>query len=156
MMFTSSFLKTIFSLLILAGVSACSHIKTGDRLSTADINYIKGLGILDKDEKIILFESHTGTLNSLKTSGSYFTDKRIASYWIDNSNKQQTTINSAYYSEIDTIKTVDLSHALTMASYLSVVKNDGQTFNVFISPNEEETLRFFSTAISEWRQHSQR
>ncbi|GAB2848429.1 hypothetical protein GCM10027044_04410 [Hymenobacter ruber] len=137
------------------GASSCSHIRTGENLSNAEINYIQELGILDKKERIILFETHAGKLGSLKTSGSYFTDKRIASYWIDDRNKQKTSINSAYYAEIDTIKTVDLSQDLTAASYLSIVKNNGQTFNVFISPNQEETLAFFNTAINEWQKHKQ-
>ena len=151
----SAFLSRL-SLASLVLLLACSKIKTGASLSASDINHIKTLGILNNEEKIILFETHAGLFNSIETSGSYFTDQRIASYWIDNRDKSKTTINTAYYSEIDTITTLDLSQDLTAASYLAIKKKNGQTFNVFISPSQEETTLFFNKAIALWQQHKRK
>lgn len=148
-------LRSLFAIvfgLATSGFSACSGIQTGAELTDADIAYIKGLGLLDNQEKIILFETHSGWFGGKRISGNYFTDKRIAGYWIDKSNKKRD-INSAFYNEIDTITTTDLSSSLTMASYLIIKKTDGQEFKVFISPSRSETSLFFSRAISEWKKH---
>jgi hypothetical protein len=70
-------------------ISSCDKdLDTGGDLSKQDKEYIKGLGILDDEERIILFDSQGGGFNGRKTSGNFFTDKRIASYWID---KRDTT-----------------------------------------------------------------
>jgi hypothetical protein len=134
-------------------VCACNTVQTGNKLTQNDIDYISALGILNKQEKIILFETHSGWFNGKRLSGNYFTDKRIAGYWIDKRTQKQT-INSAFYQDIDTITTTDLSRSLTMASYLTVKKKDGQAFNIFISLNSAETAAFFSSAISEWQKHN--
>src|SRR5687768_17340732 len=98
---------------------ACGHnARNGTELSQAERDYIKGLGLLDDNENIILFDGQS----DLKTSGNFFTDKRIASYWIDNRNKAKSSVDFGLYSEIDTILTTDLSRSLTYASYLQVVK----------------------------------
>ena len=145
-----SFLLLVLSL----GLASCNKIRPGSELSEADTNYIIGLGILDKGEKIIIFETHSGWFNGTRTSGNYFTNKRIAGYWI-NERTKEAKVDAAFYSDIDTITTVDFSNSLTMASYLLIKKKDGQEFKVFISLNRSETSLFFSSAIAEWKKHRQ-
>lgn len=120
--------------------------RKGKELSQADRDYINGLGLLDDSEQIILFDGQS----DFKTSGNFFSDKRIASYWIDKRDKTKSSVNFALYSEIDTILTKDLSRALTYASYMEVVKHDGKTFKVYVDGDSTEVRTFFDRAISEW------
>jgi hypothetical protein len=72
-------------------VSSCGgDPETSDDLSKQDKEFIKKLGILDDQENIILFDSQGGGFNALKTSGNFFTDRRIASYWIDSRDTTKT------------------------------------------------------------------
>ena len=70
----------LFSFLLL---SACNHIETGDALSKTDIQRIQKLNLLDKGEKIYKFYSEFKN----EVAGNFFTDKRIAKYWIDEKDK---------------------------------------------------------------------
>src|SRR5688572_24142001 len=143
-------------LTILAAVTilmSCDYgPRTGAELSQADRDHIKGLALLDEGENIILFDRQS----DFKTSGNFITDKRLASYWIDKRDETQTSVDFGLYSEIDTILTKDLSRALTYASYLEVVKNDGKTFKVYIDGDSTEVRTFFDRAISEWRSRNNR
>ncbi|HYI76887.1 MAG TPA: hypothetical protein VEW65_04655 [Chryseolinea sp.] len=143
-------------LTILAAVTivmSCDYgTRTGAELSQADRDHIKGLGLLDEGENIILFDRQS----DFKTSGNFITDQRLASYWIDKRDETQTSVDFGLYSEIDTILTKDLSRALTYASYLEVVKNDGKIFKVYVDGDSTEVRTFFDRAISEWRVKSNR
>lgn len=126
---------------------SCDHsARNGTELSQADRDYIKELGLLDENETIILFDGQS----DFKTSGNFFSDKRIASYWIDKRDKTKSSVDFGLYSEIDTILTKDLSRALTFASYMEVVKHDGKTFKVYVDGDSTEVRTFFDRAISEW------
>jgi hypothetical protein len=132
---------------------SCNHIaRNGTELSEADRDYIKGLGLLDDNEHVILFDSQS----DLRTSGNFFSDKRIASYWIDKRDKAKSSFDFGLYSKIDTILTKDLSRALTYASYLEVVKHDGKTFKVYVDGDSAEVRAFFDRAILEWRSKNNR
>src|SRR5690349_24302230 len=113
---------------LLIVLTSCSYqTRKGDELSVSQLNYIKSLGLLE-DEEIILFDTQT----SLKTSGNFITNKRLATYWIDSRDSSKNSIESAFYSEIDSIKTQDLTRALTYASFLRIAKNDGSSFKVYV------------------------
>ena len=129
-------------------LSSCDHtLRKGTELSTADREYIKGLGLLDDNETIILFDQQS----DFKTSGNFFTDKRLASYWIDKRDKTKSSADFSLYSDIDTILTKDLTRSLTYSSYLEVVMHDGGTFKVYVDGDSTEVRTFFDRAISEWR-----
>lgn len=139
----------ILTILFVATILAsCDHsARKGTDLSTGDKEYIKGLGLLDDNETIILFDGQS----DLKTSGNFFTDKRIASYWIDKRDKTKSSSDYGFYSDIDTILTKDLNRSLTYASYLEVVMHDGKIFKVYVDGDSTEVWAFFDRAISEWR-----
>jgi hypothetical protein len=142
--------KTLMLTILITGailLSCYRSTRNGTELSQADTDYIKGLGLLDDNEKIILFDGQS----DFKTSGNFFSDKRIASYWIDKRDKTKSSTDFGLYSEIDTILTRDLSRALTYASYLEVVKDNGETFKVYVDGDSIEVRTFFDRAISEWR-----
>ena len=102
-------------------ISCNGGIKNGTELTQTDLNYIEKIGLKNEDEKIILFDSQMDN----ETSGNLITDKRLASYWIDK-DKNINKLNFAYYNEIDTLITKDLSKSLTYASFVKVIKNDNQ------------------------------
>jgi hypothetical protein len=142
--------KTLILTILTTGTIfwSCDHsVRTGTELSQTDRDYIKRLGLLGDNENIILFDGQS----DFKTSGNFFSDKRIASYWIDKRNRTKSSVDFGLYSEIDTILTKDLSRALTYASYLEVVKHDGKTFKVYVDGDSTEVRTFFDRAISDWR-----
>ncbi len=68
----------IITLLCLVGCSD-NKIETDKTLSKADKQYIQSLKLLDTDEKVIKFYSEYKN----KVAGNFFTDKRLAKYWVD-------------------------------------------------------------------------
>ncbi|MEI7979983.1 MAG: hypothetical protein WCI53_14130, partial [Bacteroidota bacterium] len=111
-------------------ISSCgSAIKKGDQLSSEDLKYIRSLGILDEGEKILLFDSQ-GALGGKRTSGNFITEKRLATYWIDDHDIKLNVVESAFYPDIDTIITKDQSKSATYASYLEVRTKDKRNFQV--------------------------
>ena len=141
-------LKSIikYLIIIILFISCDNGIKKGSELTQTDLNYIQQIGLKDENENVILFASQLDN----QTSGNLITDKRLASYWIDKQ-KEIKNVNSALYSEIDTILTKDLSNSLTYASYIKVVKKDNSEFKVHVDDNAKMTKKFFETAISEWK-----
>ena len=127
-------------------ISCNGGIKNGTELTQTDLNYIEKIGLKNEDEKIILFDSQLDN----ETSGNLITDKRLASYWIDKE-KNINKINFAYYSEIDTLLTKDLSKSLTYASFVKVIKNDKTEFKVYVDDNGKNTKYFFEKAMNEWK-----
>jgi hypothetical protein len=148
--FKMRYCKTLILTILTTGtiLLSCDHsARNGTELSQADRDYIKGLGLLDDNENIFLFSGQS----DFKTSGNFFSDKRIASYWIDKRDKTKSSADFVLYSEIDTILTMDLSRTLTYASYMQVVKHDGKTLMVYVDGDSTEVRTFFERAISEWR-----
>jgi hypothetical protein len=142
-------LKVIPGIIIVFLFSSClPGIKKGTDISRNHIDYIKKLGILSDNERILLFV----TQGRMKVSGNFFTDKRIAAYWIDETHKENSFIKFAFYNEIDSI----LPHLIKGAnhsSYLEVYKNNGQKFKVYADSGNGETQYFFEEAIAEWKKN---
>jgi len=146
------FLKKVMAILTLMIIaSSCNGIQSGENLTESNKEYIRGLGLLDSKEDILLFETHSGKLiNSFQTSGNFISDKRLASYWIDENNPYKTTIDFAYYNYIDTLILTDLSENWPSASYLTIKKKDGQEFKLYISGSSSEINDFFNQSINMW------
>ncbi len=140
----------IWSLIIL--VSCGSAIKKGDQLSSEDLKYIRSLGILDEGEKILLFDSQ-GALGGKLNSGNFITEKRLATYWIDDHDIKLNVVESAFYPDIDTIITKDQSKSATYASYLEVRTKDKRNFQVNVDAKEDELNAFFDLAMEKWRKN---
>lgn len=77
--------------------ASCNKIETGDTLGKTDVERIRSLNLLDKDEKIYKFYSEYKN----KVAGNFFTDKRMASYWIDKHDKSKDKRVFAYYPDIN-------------------------------------------------------
>lgn len=142
-------MKQLFPLMIamLCIISACSPPKNETNLTPAELVFIQNLGILGQNEEIEVFESNSG-FKGMKESGNFITSSRIAHYWIDDDERQ---INSAFFhSDIDSITQTDLVTKLTYASYLTVYKNDGTHFKVYVDADSTRTYQFFNKARNNW------
>lgn len=136
-------IRTVFTAALLLVFSSCQPgIQDGASLSANHVSYIKSLGLLGAGEHIILFDSQY----RIKASGNFFTNRRIASYWIDSRDAKKRTINYAFYDEVDSMKIIK-QHDL---SYLRVHKTDGKAFKVVVKASPLETTYFLGTAMSTW------
>ena len=141
-------IHVIFIVSILPLLSSCGFNDTNETtIGEKEIDFITSLGLLEQDEQIEMFESNAG-FKGYKQSGNLITDKRLASYWIEDNTEE---IDFAYYSTIDSLVEVDLVSKLTYASYLEVYKADGTTFKVYIDADSTRTYNFFNKAMENWR-----
>ena len=142
---------TLF-VIIISLFSCGDTIKKGNQLTQDDLKYIKSLGILDEGEEILLFDSQGG-LGGKRNSGNFITKKRLATYWIDEHDIQNNVVESAFYPEIDTIITKDLSKSVTYASYLEIRTKDTRNFRVNVDGEKAELEKFFNLANELWRKN---
>ncbi len=138
--------KTLFFVFLI--LTACNHIETGDALSNTDIQFIRSLNLLDKDEKIFKFYSEYKN----KVAGNFCTDKRMAKYWIDEKDKSKDEISFAFYPDIKSIDTVYYAGA-TYCPYVLVTKKDNTQFRVCVEGKSNEIKVFFEEAIAKWKEH---
>ena len=132
---------------MLSFLFSCNHIETGDSLSKSNIEYIQSLKLLDSDEKIYKFYSEFKKRNA----GNFFTDKRIAKYWIDERDKKKDQLTFAFYKDIKSIDTVYNAGA-TYSPYMLVTKSDSTTFKVSVNGKKEEIKSFFEDALNTWQE----
>ena len=133
---------------ILSFLFSCNHIETSNSLSKSDIEFIQTLHLIDKDEKIYKFYSEF----KKKNAGNFFTDKRIAKYWIDDRDKDNNQLSFAFYPDIKSIDTVYNAGA-TYSPYMLVTKLDSTQFKVSVNGKKEEIKSFFEEALKMWIQH---
>ena len=140
-MYKSVWICILFSLIL-----SCNQIEYGNSLKQSEIEYIKSLGLLEDTEEIKKFYSeHTNEI-----AGNFFTNKRLAKYWIDKGDSSKNVISSAFYGDIITIDTI-YDAGLTYCPYLVVTKKDKSTFKVCVEGTKEEVKLFFEEAISNWK-----
>ncbi|OXA78253.1 hypothetical protein SAMN05444397_101222 [Flavobacterium aquidurense] len=125
---------------------SCNKIENHRTLSKEDIQYIKSLKILDDNETIYQFYSEF----KIKYAGNFFTNKRLASYWIDKRDPTKNEIVFAYYRDISKIDTIYKAGA-TYCPYLLVTTKNGNTFKLNVEGKKKEIKLFFERAIQEWR-----
>lgn len=127
---------------------SCNRIESGDSLNQTDIERIQKLNLLDKDEKIYKFYSE----DRKEVAGNFFTDKRMASYWIDERDKSKDESSFAFYPDIKSIDTVYYAGS-TFSPYMLVTKTDGSTFKVCADGKRVEIKSFFEEALKKWTQN---
>lgn len=131
-------------------LNSCGLIhKDETNLSKDDLIYIEKIIPLNQDEKIELFETNGG-VKGLKTAGNFITNKRVASYWIDD---KKDEVNYAFYNEIDSIKTIDRTKALTYSSYLEILSSSRGNFKIYIDADSTRISHFFNCALSNWKKY---
>jgi hypothetical protein len=142
-MATLNFSSLIYLLLFF---SSCQRIETGNSLSASDLNYIQSLHLLDSNERLYKFYSE----HTKKAAGNFFTNKRMAKYWIDEKDSSKNETSCAFYSEIKSIDTV--YHAgFTYCPYMLVTKKNGDKFKVCVEGKRNEIKAFFEEALQLWQ-----
>lgn len=114
-------------------------------MTASDIENIRKLNLLDKDEKIIKFYSNFEN----DVAGNFFTDKRLAKYWIDKKDSSKNVVAFAFYRDIQSIDTV-YDAGMTYCSYMRVQKIDGTEFRVCADGKRHEIQSFFEEAMERW------
>jgi hypothetical protein len=138
------FLPTVVLLLLIL-LTSCGH-QTEQNLSSEEQKYIRQLGLLDDGEIIRRFEGNT----SFGHSGSFFTNRRIAGFYVDDDEKET---HSAFYGEIDSLTLTDKTQAVTLASYVTVYPAGESPFQVYIDLDSAGIHSFFEAAESAWKNH---
>lgn len=142
-------MKKILILFVLF-LFSCSNnkIETNDSLKTDDIKYIRDLGLLDSGEKIIQFYSEYK--NSV--AGNFYTNKRIAQYWIDENDDSKNMKNSALYNEVVKLE-ANYNPGALYSKYVLITKSDGSTFKVSVNGTKAEIENFVNGMDSAWKQN---
>lgn len=142
-------MKKICLSVFLVSLFSCKNnrIEKGESLSKSDIEYIQGLNLINSDEKIYMFYSEFKKRNA----GNFYTDKRIAKYWIDARDKNKDQISYAYYPDIKSIDTV-YHPGTTYCPYMLITKRDGSEFRVCADGHPGEIKSFFEGALKLWIQ----
>jgi hypothetical protein len=140
--------KKTVSVFIILILFSCNHIQNGQSLSQHDIVYIKSLNLLDEGEQIYRFYSNYTKRNA----GNFFSDKRIAEYWIDNLHKDRIKTSFAFYPDIQSIDTVYFAGA-TYCPYMLVTKKDNSNFKIYVDGSRGQVKLFFEDALIQWHLH---
>lgn len=140
-------IRILFCLIPIGIFTACNEDKTENNLATGERTFIEGLGILDPGEEMEMFECNSG-FDDVKKSGNFITNRRIAAYWIEDGEKE---IHSAFFgNEIDSLARTDNHTQLIDASFVTVYKTDGSSFDVFIDKDSVRVYDFFNKARTNW------
>ena len=114
-------------------------------MDKSEIGYIRSLNLLSEKEVVESFYS----TSTFKQSGNFFTNKRIASYWIDR-DKSKNSINYAFYKDVVSIKPV-YKVGITYCPYILVRCSKGRAFRVYVDGDEKTIKSFFNEAVDAWR-----
>ncbi|MFH6988958.1 hypothetical protein ACHRVW_14540 [Flavobacterium collinsii] len=132
-------------ILIMLSLISCNKSETNQTLNKEDIKFIKSLNLLADSEHIYKFYSEY----KKNVAGNFFTNRRIATYWIDERNSKKNEINYAYYNEIEKIDAV-LNAGASYTPYILITKINGKTFKVSVDGDKKEIKAFIEGALREW------
>ena len=136
-------------ILILLFLSSCQNkIETNETLSNADLQRIKKIKLLENDEKIIQFYSEFKN----KIAGNFYTNKRIANYWLDERDTLKNKVEFAYYKDIIKLEPF-YKVGLTYCPYILVTKSNNETFKVCVDGTEKEKQSFYIEAVKIWKKN---
>ncbi len=127
-------------------IVSCHKIETGSALDKKTIEHIKSLGLLDEDETIIKYYCNFQE----NKAGNFFTNKRIAHYWLDDNDQSKNDTSFAWYEDIIAIDTV-YKMPDTFIPYMKITKTDATEFNVFVEGKHENIKAFFEEAMKLWK-----
>ena len=134
--------------IVLLTLVACQKIETGNTIDNKTLSFIKDLGLLDENEKIIKYYSNY----TPDKAGNFFSTKRIAHYWLDKNDSSQTDVSFALYSEITAIDTTFTVSDFDIP-YMTITKKDKTSFKVYIDGEEKQKRDFFNEAIKTWKKN---
>lgn len=137
-----------YALFFLFLLFSCNKIETEGSLGQEDIKNIEDLGLLDKNEKIYKFYSEFNK----RHAGNFFSDKRIATYWIDDRKKDKNKISFALYKDIKTIDTIYNAGA-TYSPYMLITTINGDSFKVSVNGSKNDIKMFFEEVLEQWKKN---
>lgn len=135
---------SVFLLLLLS----CNRIEAGSALSPADAAFVRSLGLLDNGETMQRFYSNF----TRRTAGSFFTDKRMAHYWLGSRDSCEHQRECAFYPDITAVDPVFKVPDFD-CPFLLVRKKDQTTFRVYMDGSPAEMQRFYQEALGAWNRH---
>ncbi|UOQ74205.1 hypothetical protein [Hymenobacter cellulosilyticus] len=135
----------VWCLVLLILFTSCEKIEPGNALDAETTNLITSLGLLDKDEQIVYFYSNY----KKSRAGSFFTDKRIARYWLEDQ-PAKTEIKFSFYKDIVSIDTV-YKVPYFDCPYMIITSKNGTKFRAYVDGDTQEKRAFFEKVISLWR-----
>jgi|SRR5450432_3824178 hypothetical protein len=139
--------KLLGLLTLLLLISSCGNsIETANTLTEQDLDRLHTLKLLDKNEHLYKFYSEFK--NSI--AGNFYSNKRLASYWLDEHDKSKSKIEYAFYTDIIKIDTVYYAGA-TYCPYMLITKTDSSSFKVCVDGTKKEITDFFNDAIDKWK-----
>lgn len=137
----------LFGFIIL--FNACvNKIESANTLTKQDFELLRSLNLLDTNENIYKFYSEF----KKNVAGNFYTDKRLASYWLDENDDNKNKIDFAFYKDIIKIDTVYYA-GLTYCPYMLVKRKDSTTFKVSVEGTKQEITDFFIDALTKWKQN---
>ena len=127
---------------------SCSSqkIETGQTLKKETTELIRSLGLLNDGEHVIQYYSNY----EQNKAGSFFTNKRIAHYWLDDTDKSKNDTSYAFYPDSVSIDTT-LTVPDTFAPYMTVTKKDSSQFRLYVEGSKSEIRAFFAAALLTWK-----
>jgi hypothetical protein len=140
-------MRIFFAFLVLIAVTliSCQQIEKGNSLDKKTIALIRSLGLLDTGEKIIKYYSNY----TKDKAGNFFTNKRLAMYWLDDRDTSKNDISFAFYPDIISIDTI-YQVPDTFIPYMLITRSDGSWFKVYVDGTRKEIKSFFEDAINVW------
>ncbi len=127
-------------------ISCQNKIESNATLNSEDLQRLKNMKLLDKDEKVIQFYSEYKN----KVAGSFFTDKRIANYWLNDRDILKNKVDFAFYEDIKTIEPF-FKVGITYSPYILVTKSNNKTFKAYVNGTEKEKDKFLVEAVNMWK-----
>ena len=78
-------------LILFLFVASCNSIQSGDSLSSKDFQRFRSLHLIENGERLYKFYSEF----KKSVAGNFYTDRRMASYWIDEKDSTKNSIEFA-------------------------------------------------------------
>lgn len=129
------FLFFIFTFLILF---SCNLFRDRDKVENIDLSYLESLGLFSEGEKLIWFDSQL----TQSQSGNFLSDKRIASYWVDENNPEKSYQSYFMLEDVDSVLLKDKSKSVSYASYFKVFSN-GSSMKVYVDADSLVLQKYF-------------
>lgn len=130
-------------------MSSCTNekIETGNTLDKETVSLIKSLGLLEENEQIMKYYSNF----EKDKAGSFFTNKRVAHYWLDDRNMDKNDTTFAFYKDIINIDTI-YNVPGTFSPYVEITLKDSTSFKAYVEGHRGEISSFFKDVIQTWKQ----
>lgn len=139
----------LLTLLILLLFTTCNKIHQGKELGQKDIDLLRSLNLLDEGENVISFYSNY----KKSVAGNFYTDKRVATYWLDKNPNKEQKIEFACYQDILQVDSV-FSVGTTYSPYLLITRKDSSQFKVYVDGDAKEKTAFYQDVVTHWKQNN--